>query len=480
MAGISSYASLTDLRDYLNNSNNPDMDHTVVNMLSTNTNGIEGIPYQFLSSVDRRVSGTNVGRKYAEKIFSRMPLLFLTPCEPLFMDDFNSGSANAMANALLGNISGADAFQMLAGDVASQRKYYSTEFAYDSYYRVLDPMLMSVAVYLGIQNEYIPFNGSYVRIRDISSWRYELNNSFKSFFSSAENLVFYLDGLNNVSESFSNSTTESSLAGMINGLSDQVNELKFLFGKGNNSLASELANAASDASETIGSGLSSISQGLAGGIIGSVTQNIPAFMDGGKIVFPKIWGDSSFDRSYNLEFKLRSPDHDSLSLFLNVIKPYCKILALALPRSLNNDPNLYRSPLLVRAAAKGMFNVDMGIISSLSVSKGAECCWNDDGLPTQIDISITIEDLYTSLHSSEFGGNILHAAGDAAAMVQNTAYQDYLANLAGLNIAQMEVGRKAVMYGYLLGHRLANEPAMLMNTLDVKVSELIYKLYKTI
>ena len=65
-------------------------DATIRRIMSTKTNGIEGLPYQFPASVDRRLTGTNVGRKYAEKIFSRQPLLFLTPCEPKFMADFNN------------------------------------------------------------------------------------------------------------------------------------------------------------------------------------------------------------------------------------------------------------------------------------------------------------------------------------------------------------------------------------------------------
>ena len=53
----------------------------VSKIMSTKTNGIEGLPYQFMDSVDRRITGTSgagVGRKYGERIFSRLPLLFLT------------------------------------------------------------------------------------------------------------------------------------------------------------------------------------------------------------------------------------------------------------------------------------------------------------------------------------------------------------------------------------------------------------------
>ena len=73
----------------------------ITNLISTKTNGIEGLPYQFMESVDCSLPGTEVGRKYAERIFSRLPLLFLTPCEPLFMDDF---SKQDQKNLLLGNI----------------------------------------------------------------------------------------------------------------------------------------------------------------------------------------------------------------------------------------------------------------------------------------------------------------------------------------------------------------------------------------
>ena len=57
----------------------------VSKIMSTKTNGIEGLPYQFMDSVDRRITGSRcacVGRKYGERILSRLPLLFLTPCEP--------------------------------------------------------------------------------------------------------------------------------------------------------------------------------------------------------------------------------------------------------------------------------------------------------------------------------------------------------------------------------------------------------------
>ena len=64
--------------------------------------GIECVPYQFMDSVDRRYvpSGTSsdigsiknqqyLGQKYAQKVMGQMPLVFFTPCEPVFMQDFS-------------------------------------------------------------------------------------------------------------------------------------------------------------------------------------------------------------------------------------------------------------------------------------------------------------------------------------------------------------------------------------------------------
>ena len=96
-----------------------------------------------------------------------------------------------------------------------------------------------------------------------------------------------------------------------------------------------------------------------------------------------------------------------------------------------------------------MFNIDMGMITSLSVSKGAESQWNDDGLPTQIDITLQIDDLYSVLAMSGFEPvglfHPLRASNQLTRIVNNTAYMDFLANMAGLNICQEEIDRKSVV-----------------------------------
>lgn len=439
-------------------------DVDVQGMLLNKMAGIEAMPYQFLENVDRRITGTEMGRKYTEKIVSRIPLLFLTPCKPLFMDDFSDSDRQIAIDAALNGGAG-----NTLGLIEGKGRYYSAEFDYATYFKYVNVMLSAVSAFLGIYDQEMIINGNKRKIGTMA-WQDELNPSFKSFFSASENLVFYLDGLSSVSESFSNETTESSLASQINGFTDTTNEIRFLFGE-KGGLAGALAEGATEITSSITSSLSKVIGSLGGGIVQSLAdKGVNTVLNGGKIVFPEIWSDSSADRSFSIDIKLRSPDHDSLSIFLNVLKPYCKILALCLPRLMDDNPNGYRSPFLVKAYCKGLFNIDLGMITGLNVTKGAECCWNDDGLPTQIDISMDIKDLYSSIAMS----------GDDKVknIVSNTSYMDFLANMAGLNIGQMEIGRRIKMYYYLTKTNVATIPSKLYTRFDQAISRVMGNLYE--
>lgn len=483
MSDIGNYITDSELEAYIRGSDDLDIDNisqSVVKIMSTKTRGIEGLPYQFMENVDRRIIDTDVGRKYGERIFGRLPLLFLTPCEPLFMDDFDQSSKNAAMAALLGNTND------ISGLINGSGRYYSVNFNYAEYYDYLNTMLACVAAYLSdgeggsLFNKKIAIGDKGPKEIGKIDWSNELNSSFKTFFSCKENVIFYLDGLDTINETFTNDTTQSSIASTINGFSDIAKEVKFLFGENGNAVA-DLVNSAAEITNNITNSLQGAITNVAGGIVGSLSnKGVNTVLNGGKIIFPEIWSDSDYSRSYSIEIKLRSPDHDNLSIFLNIIKPYCKLLALALPRARvgkdgNLDPNAYGAPFLVKAFSKGMFNIDMGIISSMSVNKGATCCWNDDGLPTQIDITLEIKDLYSKLAMSTL--DVLHPIQSLSGIVNNTAYMDFLANMAGLNIAQMEVGRRITMAYYLSQTFLANGASSVFNRLDQGVSNLISKMY---
>jgi len=469
-----------------------DEQESLVNKIMTESlNGIECIPYQFMSTVDARLkkTGTNgtdeskLGRKYASKIMGRLPLLFLTPCFPKALADFSDEDKQSLINMILDGNTDEDL-------VNGSGRYYSVTFAYDEYYRYFNCMMAATAAFLGIYDTKIPtITGDKTKKIGEYDWTNELNDDLKTFFDAKENVVFYLDGFNSISESFTNEVTESSIASQINSVSDTAHELNFLLA-GNDSVLAKIADNVTDAVDSVTTALSDILGDVGGGIIGSLADNgVNSLANGGKIVFPQIWSNSSYSRTYTLDLKLRSPDHDSLSIYLNIIKPYCKILCMCLPRVMENEDhynaNSYMSPFLVKAFSKGMFNIDMGMITSLSVTKGAECQWNDDGLPTQIDISLDITDLYSSLAMSgfestgEFTGNPFKATKQIVKIVNNTAYMDFLANMAGLNVGQMAIGRRIQMFKYLAQTATTQYVSRKFTQFDQKISTVLLGLYDT-
>lgn len=446
--------------------------------------GIEGMPYQFTNIVDQRIDGFPIGRKFNEKIYSRMPLVFLTPCKQKFMSDFDD-TDKATVLGFIGD--GAPDFDedILGGDSGERKKYYSTEWATDSYYNYLNPMMVAMATFLGIGDYQIKVGDQPRKAINTIDWSRDTNANFKRLFSAKQNLVFYADSLNSVSESFSNDLMDSSLASTINGYSDKAKELRFLLGSNAAETDNFLAKAASGITSSLASGVGTILSGLGAELVGSLAKNgVNTIMNGGKIVFPKLWSDSSHSTSYSISFKFRSPDKDPLSIYLNILKPYAKLLAFVMPHADADDPiNGYNTPFLVKATAPGFFNIDMGMITSMSVTKGDEGQWTDDGLPTVLDVQLDIEDMYaqviymSNVGESHFSFNFPANAVDTYKFVCNTTYMDFLANTCGLNIHKPYAAKILATYGALVKHDVLTFPTRIATRFDTGISNAIGRLY---
>lgn len=457
---------------------NPDSVETI---LKSNTlKGIFGAPYQFLPTVDPRIVTSNngsltqqagsyvyagnafqpgIGREYAEKIVSHWPLVFFTPCRQKFMDDAKKSERDsAIADVINGNDALTEWTKTYKG------KYYSTEFAYDEYYNCVNEMIGALSYFMGMDtfvgDDKVP-----------AEWQTEVNEAFKDYYAASKSVVFYVDGssLTTVEDQFVNSTGSTSLESVLNQTgTDQANELIFLLGQ--EEAAKQLEQKRDEFAESAFSTLNSMYD-ISNGMLGDLSTNgINTILNGGKIIFPEIWKDSSYDRSYNITIKLRSPDHDKYSIFMNILVPYIHLLCLVLPQSMkaNQDSNAYQTPFLVRVYSKGQFNVDMGMIESMNVSRGGECQWTDDGLPTAIDITLSIKDLYKNLYMTNWYGSL--PTSQNAAVATNSAMMDYIANLAGLNIAQEEAGRITRMKLYLSGKSAARIPTTLFTYVEDKIA----------
>lgn len=393
-----------------------------------NVRGIHGMPYQYMASVDTRLRDSVFGRKYAEKIVSKMPLLLITPGKPKFMKDFSTAEKE-------------DVFKYVAGKgdksvidalIKREGRFYEFEFNYAEYYDCVNPTLQMIARFLGLQN--VKLDGTPL---DKYKWQNYTNSSLKTFISSAECVGFYIDSEKQITESFSNSTGESALANKVNSLSDLGREMQFLLGGTAGIEFDKFKQDNYDATLKEFNNFSDKYLKLAPkNLMSKLTSGFLTVATGGKMIFPEIWNDSEFSKNYSVSMKLRSPDCDNLSLFMNIFVPMMHLICLVAPQQMG--PNAYKSPFLVRASYKGFFNIDMGIITSMTIAKGDQAKWTANGLPTEVDINFDIKDLYQIMTITR-QKEIVH-------LMNNTALMDYLANMCGININKPDIMRTIDIY----------------------------------
>ena len=406
-----------------------------------NIGGVFGLPYQFLPNTDIRLSGDklteNIGSEYAERIIERMPLMLLTPGKANFMTKFSKSQRRSVIENMVQQFAGVSTTS-LESLLTTEGKYYTFEDNRVEYYEYVNPMCRIAARYLNIQD--VMLNGTKL---DNMNWSNYADYSISSLgdFSSFGAIPFYVDAESSISESFGNSVAESYVASSVNSISNMGRELNFLLGYTSAATGiGEIIDA--DVAENVKNVNDMVSKLMgSGSFFTQLANHMATVASGGQLIFPEIWADSSFTRSFNCELKFISPDPSILSVYLNVLVPLFHLIGLVAPQSIPANPNGFMNPFLVRAVYKGVFNIDMGIITNMSITKGAECQWTPEGIPTSINVSLTIKDLYSALSITKTGSTDWKYD-----TLNNTALMDYIANLCGINIFKPEIGRMIDMW----------------------------------
>lgn len=415
------------------------------NFTISSLRSVFGMPYQFMSVVDPRIttssnSSDSIGRKYAKEIITSMPLLLMTAGKPVFMGKYSDNDKKTILGYFIKSAAG---FESQLSEVIFNEdfgKYYSLEYAYNDYFQYVNPMCRIAARIMNLHDREI--DG--VKLDEYEWSQYATGNFWKLFSTYHGCTAWYCNSETSIQDSFSNGTTESMIGSKINSLSEYGRELNFLLGtvksgtgvaldKFTNSenLTSNMENVDNFINNALGS------NGLSG-IFSSITNSAQTIVAGGKLVFPEIWSESQFSRSYNINLKLVSPDGDDLSIYLNIIVPMLHLLGFVLPREASASHG-YISPFLVRAFYKGLFNVDMGIITDLTFNKGEEGAWTASGVPTVVDVTFTIKDLYNDMYMTDMD-SMKHN------MMNNIILMDYISNLCGVNINEVDIYRSIDLF----------------------------------
>lgn len=413
-------------------------------LITTNLNGIYGIPYQFPSFVDTKISGTSFGQIYSERIISRMPLLMLSPGKMDFMSEYDDETKTAAIDALMGA-----ADDVLNSFIDAPGKYYTFKYDSDTYWRYVNGMNHACAIYLGIEDVKVNING-YEEVLKSFHWEKANNNKLTtSILSNQDFICFYCDAKSSKSESFSNETTPSQLASKVNDFSALAKEVQFILGSAGKTpgwLKEEQINAVNATIEGISEKYLDSST-----LFTNVAKEFAVIATGGKLAFPEIWSDSSFTQSFDIDIKLRCPCPNKLQWYLDICVPLNLLIAMTMSRTpmgnsvlgqdysdANSAVNGYMSPFLVRAFHRGMFTCDMGIITELSIEKGKEGSWTLDGLPSEVDVSLTIKDLYSVMFQT--------CTEQKKEFLSNTTFMNYLANSCGININAPDIERSINMW----------------------------------
>ena len=400
--------------------------------------GILGIPFQFNSYADYRSGkdfGFNyIGRTYSKFIWNNMPLVYFEIGKPLYFDSLTSNSKSSIATYITGLFGTSDESELsdeyqkskdyiLGLGGVSKSRYYTFMDDFYEYTKYANTMIRFVSLMMGLGDEICFMTGKKYRKFDVFDLR---DDKFFEKIVTGNYLTFYYNPeQSSISESGANSVGESVMSTMFSNVNAMSREIQYLFG-------TEFVSNITGMSENMSSIAKAISD-LTGGmnIEGSGLYqricSIGACISGANILFPHIWQDSQFSKTYTLNFKFSTPYGDPESVLMNVYIPYLCLLALTLPRQASSQG--YKSPFIVKVSSKGYFNCDMGMVESIDIKRGGpnNDQWTVDGLPTEMEINMTIRDLYPT---------IMATAGSASSifLANNSSFTEYLSMLSGIDL----------------------------------------------
>lgn len=379
---------------------------------------ILGLPLNFCKTADPN------GRVYKNTIMQDLPYVFILPGIPslnskLIGVDNEKLSKKDIAKMIEDNENNIK-FAVRGIRTQADLRFMGFKASYYDYFKYVETMLSTIHATMGLKGIF----------------------NFKDEFDSSTNnygLCYYADKSTSISESASNDYTESSIVQKANDLSTASREIKSILGWNSNIKDMDSTN------------IDDMTDALTGsnGILSRVGSMLGRVVNGSQLLYPEIWADSKFDRSYTINFKFYSPYGDKESIFKYVYVPFISLLALALPRQ---DSLLgYGQPFILRLSSPGWFESSMGVVSSITFTKGGnDNLWTKDNLPQEIEVNLNIKDLYPSLVATKRYGILSYNLGLAS----------FLDTMAGVRMDQLDL----IMSGKRFIKTRLTAPAKIFNT----------------
>ena len=442
---------------------------------------VHGMPFQYTYLTDRRLNNNTAyskepsgnfiksgnldmyGRMFAGDIAANTPICSIVPGTPVFLTNIKQSLFGVDSNAsnkercgwlpVLSQVTDfniGDAIKSIIDqndDKAYQ--YYSMEVNTTEYFNFVNALCQTTARFMGLGN--IAYRNRSCTAFDWSNYNQAAEQDYSMFEEVAgmnNGISFAFDPMSSISDTLNNSTKDSDLAGMLNGISEKARELEFMLGTGGISL--DIVN-----SSDYEAALASVSDGVLSGIrnpLSVISSFISNTTHGMNVRFPELWSDSSLTRSYDIDMKFITPYATQFCKWRYVIVPFLHLFCLAAPQSKDTIMN-YSRPFLIKAYSRGYFNVEMGLIDSIQWKRyGEGDMISEDGVPTEIDVSISFHDLYQQLAISLFHGaegsekDITMNMQRIAVFFNNSGLMDMLGSLSGVNTNRFNLGEKLSLF----------------------------------
>lgn len=405
-----------------------------------NSLSIIGSPPQYLDNVDPKLNENDqYGRIYSEKFLTKAPISVIIPGLPAFLNQVDSDAKVG----IMGNVKGLEEktndkvqniSEMLNGVDA---KLYEFQTQYPDYVKRLSSVCRLASHYLDIADE--PIYGMDKTTYSSFDWDFAKmgGNGWQDLFGLESALTVYFNPNSGLSDGFSNSTGESAMFGTLNGVSDQVNEAKFFFGASGMDITADDEKSYQQSVDDLSKMIEDNDANLIGRLFSRGSTAFETTKQGGKLLLPEIWKTSDYKKTYALDVSLKCVDGSRESLMLHVIYPLLALVCLAAPRQLGT--NGYLAPYIIQGHAKGFWNCEIGMIDSLSIKRNP-ASRTIDGIPTEVDVSVTIRDLYPTMSVGYDKGSA------AASFFNNSGLIDFVGTMTGLNLNKPDFRRKLDAY----------------------------------
>ena len=231
-----------------------------------------------------------------------------------------------------------------------------------------------------------------------------------------------------VSESFSNSSTESEIKNKINSISSSARETGFSMAGGNLADIPGIGKIASALYDKVKDSIGGAGDAL--GISGIAMLGGAAFVD-----IPKHYQDSTYSGPrFNYSITLDAIYNHPISRIIHLYTPIAMMLAASLPKATGKQS--YTSPFLCELYDRGRGCTRLGMVRDLSLSRGSgNLGFMDNGIVNSFEMTFTVEDLssvMTMPMSGLFDLDIIGSVFD-----EDTVFSDYMASLTGLGLQDM-------------------------------------------